>query len=196
MIYLLQGIILSVIVSSVLMLMVLRHPVHCVMSVLVCIIASAMLWMTMYADFLALVLLIMHAGALMTMFLYVTMTLEEGEDMHHAHILGYSMMIVMGCVWVMLLGYLMPDAVDVLPSFSAGDVAHMGRLWVGAYGWVLWVLGLMLTLSMMVCVHIIHTPQLLSMRRQEVSEQVYTTVDDRLRFKTPRSHSGPWESDQ
>lgn len=62
-----------------------RNPVHAVLYLVVAFFASSVLWILLQAEFLALVLIFVYVGAVMTLFLFVvmmlnidTVTLREG----------------------------------------------------------------------------------------------------------------------
>ncbi len=56
-----------------------RNPVHSVLALVVAFVASAGLWLLLEAEFLALVLIFVYVGAVMTLFLFVVMMLNIRE---------------------------------------------------------------------------------------------------------------------
>ncbi|GIX22294.1 MAG: NADH:ubiquinone oxidoreductase subunit J [Gammaproteobacteria bacterium] len=53
-----------------------RHPVHAVLYLAACLVASAGLWLLLEAEFLALVLVLVYVGAVVVLFLFVVMMLD------------------------------------------------------------------------------------------------------------------------
>ena len=53
-----------------------RNPVHAALSLVLCFLTSAVLWMLIEAEFLALVLVLVYVGAVMVLFLFVVMMLD------------------------------------------------------------------------------------------------------------------------
>jgi NADH-quinone oxidoreductase subunit J len=53
-----------------------RNPVHAVLFLVVAFVASAMLWMLMDAEFLAISLVLVYVGAVLVLFLFVIMMLD------------------------------------------------------------------------------------------------------------------------
>jgi len=53
-----------------------RNPVHAVLFLVVAFVASAMLWMLMEAEFLAISLVLVYVGAVLVLFLFVIMMLD------------------------------------------------------------------------------------------------------------------------
>jgi NADH-quinone oxidoreductase subunit J len=69
--------ILSVIlVGSALGVILARNPVHAVLYLVLCFVTSAVLWLLIEAEFLAIVLVLVYVGAVMVLFLFVVMMLD------------------------------------------------------------------------------------------------------------------------
>ena len=56
-----------------------RNTVHSALLLVLAFVASAGLWMLLYAEFLAIVLVLVYVGAVMVLFLFVLMMLDTGE---------------------------------------------------------------------------------------------------------------------
>jgi NADH-quinone oxidoreductase subunit J len=63
-------------VVAALMVVCSRNPVHSILFLILCFFVSAVLWMLIQAEFLALVLIFVYVGAVMTLFLFVVMMLN------------------------------------------------------------------------------------------------------------------------
>src|SRR3990167_7680829 len=53
-----------------------RNPVHSVLFLVLCFFSSAILWLLIEAEFLAIVLVLVYVGAVMVLFLFVVMMLD------------------------------------------------------------------------------------------------------------------------
>src|SRR4051812_42477829 len=53
-----------------------RNPVHSALSLVVCFVSSAAIWLLIEAEFLAVVLVLVYVGAVMVLFLFVVMMLD------------------------------------------------------------------------------------------------------------------------
>jgi len=53
-----------------------RNPVHAALSLVVCFVSSAAIWLLIEAEFLAVVLVLVYVGAVMVLFLFVVMMLD------------------------------------------------------------------------------------------------------------------------
>ncbi|HXW75913.1 MAG TPA: NADH-quinone oxidoreductase subunit J [Candidatus Eremiobacteraceae bacterium] len=70
----------AVIVLSALAVVTSRHPVHSVVGLIVNFAALAVLFLTLSAEFLAMIQIIVYAGAILVLFLFVVALLTAGSD--------------------------------------------------------------------------------------------------------------------
>ena len=86
-----------------------RNPVHAVMFLVLAFFESAMLWLLIEAEFLAIVLVLVYVGAVMVLFLFVVMMLDvnvervEGQYMRYLPlgliIAGLMVIELMQIIW-------------------------------------------------------------------------------------------------
>lgn len=74
--YLFSGVLLLAAVS----LVTVRNPVYAALSLIVCFFTSAAIWVTLEAEFLGIVLVLVYVGAVMVLFLFVIMMLDINRD--------------------------------------------------------------------------------------------------------------------
>jgi NADH-quinone oxidoreductase subunit J len=70
----------SMAVASALSLILQRHPIHSALSLIVVMVALAALYLLLGAEFIAAVQVIVYAGAIMVLFVFVIMLLNAGEE--------------------------------------------------------------------------------------------------------------------
>jgi len=70
----------AVTVAGAVSLIVQRHPIHSALSLIVVMVALAGLYLLQGAEFVAAVQIIVYAGAIMVLFIYVIMLLNAGEE--------------------------------------------------------------------------------------------------------------------
>jgi NADH-quinone oxidoreductase subunit J len=66
----------TVLVAAALGVILSRNPVHSALSLVLCFMTSAALWLLIVAEFLAIVLVLVYVGAVMVLFLFVVMMLD------------------------------------------------------------------------------------------------------------------------
>lgn len=99
-------------VLSALMVITQNNPVRCVLFLVLAFFASSVLWLLVQAEFLALILVLVYVGAVMTLFLFVVMMLNidiESRKIHLLRRLPLGLMLVAVLV-ALLLKTLVPHA--------------------------------------------------------------------------------------
>jgi NADH-quinone oxidoreductase subunit J len=66
----------TILVGAALGVIVSRNPVYAALWLVLCFVTSAVIWLLMEAEFLALVLVLVYVGAVMVLFLFVVMMLD------------------------------------------------------------------------------------------------------------------------
>ena len=66
----------AILIASATMVVTLRNPVFCALSLVLAFFTSAALWVMLEAEFLALTLVLVYVGAVMVLFLFVVMMLD------------------------------------------------------------------------------------------------------------------------
>lgn len=69
-----------VLVASALGVIISRNPVHSALSLVLCFVTSAAIWLLIEAEFLAVVLVLVYVGAVMVLFLFVVMMLDINTE--------------------------------------------------------------------------------------------------------------------
>ncbi len=66
----------AVLIGSALALILVRNPVHAALLLVLCFFTSAVIWLLLEAEFLAITLIVVYVGAVMVLFLFVVMMLD------------------------------------------------------------------------------------------------------------------------
>jgi len=66
----------TILVAAALGVIVARNPVYSALSLVLCFVTSAAIWLLIQAEFLAIVLVLVYVGAVMVLFLFVVMMLD------------------------------------------------------------------------------------------------------------------------
>lgn len=112
-------------VGAALMVITQNNPVRCVLFLVLTFFASAVLWMMAGAEFLALILILVYVGAVMTLFLFVVMMLNIDTESMKAHFARY---LPFGLILVALLtGLLLIALPEKLFNTDMNKQAVMGR---------------------------------------------------------------------
>ncbi|MBL8197489.1 MAG: NADH-quinone oxidoreductase subunit J [Chromatiales bacterium] len=167
-----------------------RNPVHAVLSLILAFVSSAVLWLLLEVEFLAIVLVLVYVGAVMVLFLFVVMMLDINTTSLRECFARYAPVgaIVAGIVILELTALIwwrsegMP--VDqVLEPRDAGysSTAELGRLLYTDYLYPFELAAMLLLLAIVAAI-------LLTMRKrpgikkQDISAQVRVRREDRVKL--------------
>jgi NADH-quinone oxidoreductase subunit J len=79
----------AILVGAALGVIVVRNPVHSVMFLVLAFFTSAVLWLMLEAEFLAMTLVLVYVGAVMVLFLFVVMMLDIKSSTLRSHFMQY-----------------------------------------------------------------------------------------------------------
>jgi len=185
-------------VSSGVCVVTLKNPVRSVLALVVTFFAMAGVWMILHAEFLALILLLVYVGAVMTLFLFVVMMLNiDIEDQRKAYVNYFPMGLV---IVVLLAGMLMMSfrgdhfAVLQMPLLQqtpeVSNVTTLGRLLFTDYAYPFEVAGVILLVAIIAAITLAHREPR-KRKHQNIAEQVAVRPEDRLRIiKMPSVRRG------
>jgi NADH-quinone oxidoreductase subunit J len=127
---------LAAIVSA-LLVVTRRNPVHSVLALIVCLLSVALLFLLLGAQFVAALQVIVYAGAIVVLFLFVVMLLNVGEEAQAFHRSILQKLAALALVFVILVegllvavggvGWLRKDDWITSGGMSYGTVQAVGR---------------------------------------------------------------------
>ncbi len=163
-------------------------PVVAVLHLILAFFTAAMLWMTMGAEFLSLLLVVVYVGAVMVMFIFVIMllNLRQAETMRTQLRPYMPLAIIIAAIMILEMAFVLirsfvgagPQA--VVPD-DTNNVRAIGELMFTEYAFAVEVGGVVLLVGMVSAIA-------LTLRRRtdvirtDVSKQVRVRRDDRLRI--------------
>lgn len=125
-------------VLSALLVVFSRNPIHSVLYLVVCFFSIAGHYLLLNAEFLAIVHIIVYAGAIMVLFLFVIMllNLNKESEPHKPFIIKLASVMAGGLVCLVLIASLRDMEVDVVshPSLhTIGGVKELGKYLFNEY---------------------------------------------------------------
>jgi len=191
-------------VLSALMVITQNNPVRCVLFLVLAFFTSAVLWILLSAEFLALVLVLVYVGAVMTLFLFVVMMLNIDIEEMKTHVIRY---LPFGLVLVALLASLLvivipeadyKNAVETAGShtpivkshlFDTGTVGDSSISNTAALGDVLYtdyvfafeLAAAILLVAIIAAITLVHRAPI-RCKQQNVVDQIMTRRDDRVKL--------------
>lgn len=112
----------AVLIGSAFMTITSRNPVRSALFLVLAFFAAAGLWILLEAEFLGLVLILVYVGAVMTLFLFVVMTLNiDVEVLKHSFVKSLPYMVVIIAVLVGLMVYAVGSQYT---NTTAANISH------------------------------------------------------------------------
>jgi NADH-quinone oxidoreductase subunit J len=115
-------------------LLVQRHPINSALSLVVVMGSLALIYLLLGAEFVAAIQVIVYAGAIMVLFVFVIMLLNAGAEEHSAGskialLMGVPGVIVAGCLvgWIMISNNRQLGTVTISPT-NFGATQNIARL--------------------------------------------------------------------
>lgn len=173
-------------------LTVVNNPVKSVLSLMGCLICVAVYWLLLGAEFLSMVLIFVYVGAVMTLFLFTVMMMNESSyasidrfsffKMSFIGVLACSvpLFVLFGCYyWNVSLFSFDALLVDVW-GFQAGHLTDFSIVLYQEYFWLLQILALILVIPIVVSVGLVRRRRDNTVKTQNSKEQLEVTARDRL----------------
>jgi NADH-quinone oxidoreductase subunit J len=110
----------SILIGAALGVIFARNPVHAVLFLVLAFFESAMLWLLIEAEFLAIVLVLVYVGAVMVLFLFVVMMLDIDIERIKG---GYTRYLPLGLI---IAGLMVFELLQIIWWRSSADIASGG----------------------------------------------------------------------
>ncbi len=170
----------------------LKNPVHSVLSLILAFFSTACLWLLLQAEFLGIILILVYVGAVMILFLFVVMMLDsDAAPQREGFVRHFPIALAVAAVMLLeMLGLIGVTSGQPGVALSANDPATAANLsnveWIGQALFTRYMLpfevaAVILTVAIVVAV-------MLTLRRrvgtktQDPSRQVMVRREDRVRL--------------
>ncbi|HEX7116246.1 MAG TPA: NADH-quinone oxidoreductase subunit J [Steroidobacter sp.] len=168
-----------------------RNPVHAALFLVLAFVNSAVIWLLMEAEFLAIVLVLVYVGAVMVLFLFVVMMLDinvaqirEGFTRYAPLGIVVAALVVFeigSVVWVRSLGV---EASAAAPSMASADYSNtqaLGELLYTEYLYPFEIAAVVLLLAIVAAITLTMRRRT-GMKMQDIARQVSVRARDRIRI--------------
>ncbi len=126
----------TLMIASGLAVVLLRHPIHAVLALVACLFTMAGLFVLLSAFFVAVIQILVYAGAVVVLFLFVVMLLDLSPEVI-ARTKQHTLMALGAGIGVILLIHLVEATKVVSPGLpqaqEAGTAANIGQLLFTTY---------------------------------------------------------------
>ncbi|MBA3660813.1 MAG: NADH-quinone oxidoreductase subunit J [Gammaproteobacteria bacterium] len=167
-----------------------KNPVHSVLSLVVAFFAMAGIWMMLHAEFLALILILVYVGAVMTLFLFVVMMLNIDFESKRVGLMRYlpvaaMLAVVMTGLIILAIGpnYFGTNQMPLPAAYPANysNIKALGEVLYTIYAYPFEIAGVLLLTAIIAAITLTYRgPR--RRRVQQVSEQLLARPENRLRI--------------
>jgi NADH-quinone oxidoreductase subunit J len=167
-----------------------RNPVHAVLFLVFAFFNSAVIWLLLQAEFLAIVLVLVYVGAVMVLFLFVVMMLDvnvaqmrEGFTRYAPLGLLIAAIVVAeigSVVWVKNLGAAVEPAIGAAVAADHSNTRVLGELLYTRYLYPFELAAVLLLLAIVAAI-VLTMRHRAGMKAQDISAQVSVRARDRIR---------------
>lgn len=174
-------------VVSALLVVTLRNTVYSALALVVTFFAMAAVWLILHAEFLALILILVYVGAVMTLFLFVVMMLNLDKDPYQnrfVRFLPLSLLILVGLVALLLIA-VMPSNVSFIqmPVNTVANLSNtqqLAALLYTEYAYPFEIAGALLLTAIIAAITLAHTKP--KRKAQNVDQQLTADPKERLKI--------------
>lgn len=183
----------GVVLISALMVIMQNNPVRAVLFLVVSFLGSAVLWLMANAEFLALILVLVYVGAVMTLFLFVVMMLNIDREASSSKKLRYFPLVVLiaGLLTALVFKVVPWQEFAVETSSNVVSTSVTASSNTEALGLVLYtdylvafeLAAVLLLVAIVASITLVHRPPIRS-KRQNLRKQLMTRREDRVSIQT------------
>jgi NADH-quinone oxidoreductase subunit J len=190
-----------VVVASAVMVILARNPVHSVLWLILAFFNAAGLMISMGAEFLGMILVIVYVGAVAVLFLFVVMMLDiDFEKLRGGFIRNLPLGLLIGIILAVELvliagawqfGGFVPDSFDAPVAAAAGltNTQAIGTILYTDYVFIFQSAGIILLIAMIGAIVLTHR-QRKGVRRQSVREQQARSPQNAVSLTRPKIGAG------
>jgi NADH-quinone oxidoreductase subunit J len=176
-----------------------RNPVYAALSLVLCFFTSAVLWLLIEAEFLAIALVLVYVGAVMVLFLFVVMMLDINIEELKRGFTRYAWLgwIVTATVIAEIVGVIVQRrlGIDVTrgvaplpPGYS--NATALGTALFTRYAYAIEIAAMLLLVAIIAAISLTLRPRR-GLKVQDIRAQVAVRAEDRLRMVKMKSGENP-----
>lgn len=174
-------------VLSALMVILQNNPVRSVLFLVVSFLASAALWIMVQAEFLALILILVYVGAVMTLFLFVVMMLNiDKETQSTKKMRFWPFILVIVALLSSLTLKVLPPAFYSIPAQTSAtamlsNTEALGMVLYTDYLAAFEIAAIILLVAIIAAITLVHRAPIRS-KQQNVKKQIMTRREDTIKI--------------
>src|ERR1700723_847559 len=180
----------TILIAAALAVIISKNPVHAALFLVLSFVTSAVLWLLIEAEFLAIVLVLVYVGAVMVLFLFVIMMLDINLEELRSGCVRYAwfgwimaavvVVEVAGVVLTRKLGIDVTRGAAPLPA-NYSNTQELGALLYSKYAYPFEIAAMVLLVALVAAIALTlrHRPNL---KVQNIGRQVAARASERVRL--------------
>ena len=178
---------------SALMVITQNNPVRCVLFLVLSFFACSVLWVLAQAEFLALILVLVYVGAVMTLFLFVVMMLDIDNESLKKHMMKYLPIgLLLVAFFIALLLKAIPKSSFHMTAQQAAEVVSnteaLGLVLYTDYILAFELAAILLLVAIVAAITLAHRKKRQG-KSQYITQQIMTRREDRLSVLSMKSET-------
>lgn len=179
----------ALLLCSAFMVVMVRNPVRSALFLVLAFIASAGLWLLLSAEFLALILILVYVGAVMTLFLFVVMTLNLDKDLKaegFVHYVPYGILVLMSIAGILIYAikqeqFTSARSIELLSRpVNYSNIKGLGQVLYTYYAYPFELAGVLLLVAIVAAISL--DLRIRKSKKQNVNEQIAANPKKRIRL--------------
>ena len=179
----------AMLIFSALRVITAKNPVHAAMFLVLSFVTAAALWLLIYAEFLAITLVLVYVGAVMVLFLFVVMMLDINFDKlregfwKHLPIAATVALLMAGQMALLLWGRALKlhNVSPGVPAASVSNTKELGRILYTDYLLPFELAAVVLLVAMIAAIALTFRGRK-DVKSQDIAAQVRVKSTDRLKI--------------
>ena len=180
----------TILVLAALGVIVSRNPVYSALSLVLCFVTSAAIWLLIEAEFLAVVLVLVYVGAVMVLFLFVVMMLDVNVEEFRKSLAGYwplavavAGFVVFAIINVIVVRHLGGIALKTAPALPEhySNTRTLGIALFTQYAYPAQVAACILLVASVAAI-VLTLRRRIGGKPQDIAQQVAVRAKDRVRI--------------
>jgi len=138
-----------------------RNPINSAMALITCLISLSPIFLQLDAHFIAIIQILVYAGAIMVLFIFIIMLMNPKEEnlppneMNFLKLKGMSLgVILFSFLIVIIMSYTSNPSISLYAEF--GKIKEFGKLFTGKYLFLFEAVSILLTVSLLSVVTLIN----------------------------------------
>ncbi len=165
-----------------------RNTVKSVLFLILTFVSTACLWLLLEAEFLAIILILVYVGAVIVLFLFVVMMIDQELEIKYIGISKYSPIIILTSILMLIILFYQMNPYTfgediIIPEIKGnlGNVKMLGSLLYNEHVFAFELAGILLLIGMIAAIAVSFRGKQERLN-QNISEQVNTESINRLRL--------------